>query len=96
LAIRNEQPNRAGWRCFETAGYHAALAGLAGQAGSSVSTGEAEAEAEKAMGLLRKAVDLGYRSAAFRTEDALDPLRSRDDFRLLMMDLAMPAEVFAR
>jgi eukaryotic-like serine/threonine-protein kinase len=57
---------------------------------------EVEAEAEKAMGLLRTAVDLGYRSAAFRSEDALDPLRSRDDFRLLIMELAMPAEVFAR
>jgi hypothetical protein len=26
----------------------------------------------------------------------LDPLRSRPDFQLLMMDLAMPAEPFAR
>jgi len=29
-----------------------------------------------------------------RIESALDPLRSRDDFRLLMMDLAFPAEPF--
>jgi hypothetical protein len=32
----------------------------------------------------------------FRSEDALDPLRGRDDFRLLMLDLAFPAEAFAR
>jgi hypothetical protein len=32
---------------------------------------------------------------AFRTEDALDPLRGRDDLKLLMMDLAMPADPFA-
>ena len=39
---------------------------------------------------------MGQRSlGAFRTEDALDPLRGRDDFRLLMMDLAMPADPFA-
>ena len=44
---------------------------------------------------LRKAVAMGYRSPAdFRTEDALDPLRGRDDFRLLMMDLAIPADPF--
>ena len=40
---------------------------------------------------------MGYRNPdAYRTEDALDPLRGRDDFRLLMMDLAFPAEAFAR
>ena len=48
------------------------------------------------MALLRSAVAMNYRSPdAFRTEDALDPLRGRDDFRLLMMDLAMPADPFA-
>jgi hypothetical protein len=40
---------------------------------------------------------MGYRSLdAYRTDDALDPLRGRDDFRLLMLDLAFPAETFAR
>jgi hypothetical protein len=46
---------------------------------------------------LRKAVAMGYRSPeAYRTEDALDPLHGREDFRLMMMDLAMPADPFAR
>jgi hypothetical protein len=31
-----------------------------------------------------------------RTDPDLDPLRSRPDFQLLLMDLAMPAEPFAR
>jgi hypothetical protein len=36
---------------------------------------------------------MGYRSRdAYRNEDALDPLRDRDDFRLLMMDQTMPAD----
>jgi hypothetical protein len=39
---------------------------------------------------------MGYRNAhAWRTESALDPLRSRDDLRLLMTDVALPAEPFA-
>jgi hypothetical protein len=38
---------------------------------------------------------MGFRSVDhFRTETALDPLRGRDDFQLLMMDLAFPAKPF--
>jgi hypothetical protein len=48
------------------------------------------------MTLLRNAVELGYHNAAaFRTEDALDPRRDRADFRLMIMDVAFPAEPFA-
>ena len=46
---------------------------------------------------LSRSVALGYRSPdIFRSQDALDPLRGGDDFRLLMMDVAMPADPFAR
>jgi hypothetical protein len=45
---------------------------------------------------LRRAAAMGYRNpAAYRYEPALAPLRGRDDFQLLMMDLAMPAAPFA-
>jgi hypothetical protein len=48
------------------------------------------------MALLGRAVALGFRSRdRFGTEDALASLRGRDDFQLLMMDRAMPAEPFA-
>ena len=47
------------------------------------------------MALLHQAVAMGFSNLdAYRNEDALDPLRDRDDFRLLMMDVAMPAEAF--
>ncbi len=46
---------------------------------------------------LHDAVGQGYRSPdAYRNENALDPLRGRADFRLLIMDLVMPSEPFAR
>ena len=62
-----------------------------------MSAAEAEDEADRAIAALFRAAGMGYRDArARRTESALDPLRSRDDFRLLMMDLAMPADPFAR
>jgi hypothetical protein len=72
------------------------LAGLAGRAGSCVSAAEGSEETTRAMGWLRRKVGVGYRNAnVVRIESALDPLRSRDDFRLIMMDLAFPAEPFA-
>jgi serine/threonine-protein kinase len=90
-------PSRSGGEWFETACCHAALAGLAGSAGSGVSAGSGPDEADRAMEGLRRAVAIGYRNLdAFRSEAALGPLRNRDDFRALMMDLAFPADPFAR
>jgi serine/threonine-protein kinase len=96
LKLLGEQPQWWYWQCLRSAWYHSALAGLAGQPGSGVSAAEGASEAETAMTLLRKAVAMNYRNAAaLRTLDLLDPLRGRDDFRLLMMDIAFPAEPFA-
>jgi eukaryotic-like serine/threonine-protein kinase len=76
---------------------HASLSWAAGRPGSGVSADEADAEAAKALALLRRAAEMGYRNpATYRNETALDPLRDRPDFRLLMMDLAMPVDPFAK
>ena len=49
------------------------------------------------MALLRAAVAAGWRNAAhMRSDTDLDALRARPDFHLLMMDLAMPVDAFAR
>ena len=48
------------------------------------------------MNLLKKAVSMVFRDPAiYRNEPALDGLRPHDDFRLMMMDLALPRESFA-
>jgi tetratricopeptide (TPR) repeat protein len=87
---------RSGEEWFETACCHATLACLAGRDGAKVPAVEAKGRTEKAMTLLRKAVDLGYRDTnAFRQNPAFDPLRDRADFRLLLKDVAMPADPFA-
>jgi hypothetical protein len=76
---------------------HAALAGLARSAGSGVPRASGPTEADRAMEDLRRAVATGSAEFdVFRTEAALDPLRGRDDFQLLLLDLAFPAEAFAR
>src|SRR5262249_26924799 len=88
VALGEGLPSRTAEGWFQTACAHAALAGLAGRAGSGVSAAEAVTEADAAMAVLRRAVAMGYRSpAAFRTEDALDPLRKREDFQKLLAEL---------
>jgi serine/threonine-protein kinase len=76
---------------------HAGLSALAGRPGSGVQAEEGPAEIDCAMNWLRQAVAAGYRNPyAYKTETALSPLRTFSNFRLLMMDLAMPADPFAR
>jgi tetratricopeptide (TPR) repeat protein len=76
---------------------HARLAQLAGAAGSGLSAAEGPAERYRAPGCLRAAVAAGFRDLArIRADADLDVLRSRGDFQLLMMDLAMPDDPFAR
>ncbi len=76
------------WNLFEISCCHAALAGLAGRAGSGVSAAEGEIEAARAMEWLGRAVANGFRNRnQLRIESALDPLRNRDDFKKLMAEL---------
>jgi tetratricopeptide (TPR) repeat protein len=96
LLLFDALPKKSGEQWYETACCHAALVGLAESPGSGVSAGSGPAEAGVAAELLRRAVGMGNCDReTFRTERALDPLRDRDDFKLLMMDMAMPAEPFA-
>jgi hypothetical protein len=56
-----------------------------------------ERYAARAVGLLRQAAEKGYRNLAhLEKETDLDPIRDRPDYRALMMDLAFPADLFAR
>ena len=97
LGLFDGLPSRWGGVCFCMAVCHAVLSGLAGRVGSGLSAADASSEADMAMGLLWKALGMGFRTVdAFRTSDALDPLRDRPDFRLMMMDLDFPADSFVR
>jgi hypothetical protein len=59
--------------------------------------GRSRALADRAVAQLRRAVAGGFRNVAhMRADTDLDALRSRDDFRLLMMDAAFPAETLAQ
>ena len=75
-------PAPEGEQVFYFACCHASLSGTAGK------PDQVNAEADRAMSLLRKAVDLGYRNPdIYRTAIPLDSLRSRNDFKKLMAEL---------
>jgi tetratricopeptide (TPR) repeat protein len=76
---------------------HANLASIAALPGSGMTAAEGLAEADRAMQWLHRAVARGYRNVALmRRDHDLDPLRSRPDFQLLMMDLEFPDDPLAR
>jgi tetratricopeptide (TPR) repeat protein len=96
LGLYEGLPSRSAEQWFETACCHAAICGLSGRDGAGVSPTEGDEQSARAIGALTRAAGLGFRDAhKWRTESALDPFRSRDDFRLLLMDMAFPAEPFA-
>jgi hypothetical protein len=74
------------------------ISGAASAAGSGLTTAEGQAEAEKAVAGVRRSLDAGYSNLAWirKVDPDLTPIRSRPDFRLLMMDVAFPAEPFDR
>jgi serine/threonine-protein kinase len=97
IAIYERSPLRSGGEFYNLACLHANLSGVAAAAGSGMTAEEGRAEAEQAIRCLRRALVAGYRNLALMREDTdLDPLRSRPDFQLLMMDIEFPDDPFAR
>jgi hypothetical protein len=76
---------------------HALLGRAAGVPGSGLPSGERPVELGRAMEMLRRAIAAGYWDVAWMRRDPdLDPLRSRADFQVLLLDLAFPADPFTR
>jgi hypothetical protein len=94
-SLREAIPNLSIEARYNLARDHALLAAAAADLRSGLSASIAVVEADRAMAALRGAVAAGYRNLdQFRGDPDLLPLRERDDFRLLLMDLALPAEPF--
>jgi len=95
IAILKRLPTSTPGDLYDLACNQALFAGAAVEPGSRVSAAEGQAEADRAMETLRRAVAHGFRRPIMGTDTDLDPLRARPDFQLLMMDLAMPADPFS-
>jgi serine/threonine-protein kinase len=73
------------------------ISGVAAELGSGVSSADGRAAAEEAMTALHRAVAAGCQDLGLmRTDPDLEPIRSRSDFRFLVMDMAFPADPFVR
>jgi hypothetical protein len=76
---------------------HALLAGITPIPGSGMTAAKGRVEADVATESLLRAIAAGLRNTgSMRINTDLDSIRSRPDFRLLMMDLAIPAKPFAK
>ncbi len=82
---------------YFVASCHAQLGGVAGRPGSGMTDEDGRAELDAAIIALRQAVAAGYVPVGWMRRDRdLAPLRSRPDFQALLLDLAFPADPFAR
>jgi serine/threonine-protein kinase len=76
---------------------HALLGGIAGAPGSGLSAEEGQAERDRAMEALRRAVAAGFRTVTWlRRDPDLNSLRTRPDFQLLLLDLDFPSDPFSK
>ena len=86
-----------GYNLYNLACFRSLLSGIAAQPGSGVPADQVASLGEQAVLALRRAIAAGFQDVAFMRRDTdLDPLRSRRDFQLLLLDLVFPPEVFAR
>jgi serine/threonine-protein kinase len=93
--LSNLQPN--GYNLYNLACFKSLLSGIAAESGSRLTAADVSSLGEQAVLALRRAVAAGLRDLTFMRKDAdLDPLRSRPDFQVLLLDLAFPEEPFAK
>jgi serine/threonine-protein kinase len=82
---------------YDLACLQSLLSGAAREAGSGLTAADVRAAAEEAMTTLHQAAAAGYRDANWLGEDPdLAAIRSRPDFQMLKLDMAFPADPFAR
>jgi tetratricopeptide (TPR) repeat protein len=80
--------------CDEAAECHAILWTVGGMAGAGVSESERELAARTALALFHRAAEIGYVDL-WEMSFLPEALLKRDDFQLLLMDVAMPHDPFA-
>jgi tetratricopeptide (TPR) repeat protein len=86
-----------GYNLYNLACFRSLLSGIGAQPGSGIPPEEVSRVADQAVQALHQAVAAGSRDVAFMRRDTdLDPLRSRPDFQMLILDLDFPKDPFAR
>jgi serine/threonine-protein kinase len=97
IALLDGLPALTPEESYNLACRHAALATVADLPGSGVTAAEGRAASDLAMAELRRAASAGFRVLSLMAFDHdLDPLRSRPDFQMLVLDLSFPGDPFVR
>jgi serine/threonine-protein kinase len=87
--LANLQPD--GYNLYNLACFRSLLSGIAAQPGAGLSADEIARFGAQAVSALRQAVAAGFQDVAFMRRDTdLDPLRTRPDFQMLLLDLGFP------
>ena len=80
---------------YDTACCESLLSGVASEAGSGLAAADGEAEAAKAIDCLRRAFAAGWKRLDYmRADTDLDPIRSRRDYQVLILDYGFPTNPF--
>jgi eukaryotic-like serine/threonine-protein kinase len=86
--VAGQLPTLSARNHYNLACCHAQLAAIAAEAGSGMTAEQGAAEAERAIASLRQAIAAGFDGIGrLRSDAALDPLRSREDFQKLVKEL---------
>jgi serine/threonine-protein kinase len=95
IALRDAIPAATVETRFDLVRNHALLARLSGNPRLGLSATEGSVEADRAIAALRGAVAAGYRKLRQAQSDPdLEPVRSRSDFQMLVLDIAFPIHPF--
>ena len=77
--------------------YLAVASSVADPAEGAAAADRQKRDADRAVATIRRAVEMGYaHSNALKTDPDFKSLQSRPDFQALLLDLAFPADPFAR
>jgi serine/threonine-protein kinase len=97
IDVLREPANSSPSNHYNIARCESLLAGVALVPGSGLTAADARSAADRAMKSLHKARAAGDPDLSLmKTDTDLDPIRSRPDFQLLMMDLTFPVDPFDR
>jgi eukaryotic-like serine/threonine-protein kinase len=96
IASDQRHPTQSNETLYFLACCHALLGGISDTPGSGLLPAQGASELDTAMAVLKGAIEGGYRNIIWMKRDPdLDPLRSRRDFKALILDLEFPREPFS-
>jgi serine/threonine-protein kinase len=97
IAVAREIPSPIPMDNYNMACYRSLLSRVLAKAGSPTAAADSRAAADQAIISLQKAIAAGWRDVVLlKTDTDLEPIRSRPDFRPILLNTGFPRNPFAR